>query len=451
VSADPTGWTARRQAAALAAGETTARALLEAHLERIDRDDGAVGAFWTLDAEGARAAADETDGRRRAGRARGLFDGVPIAIKDNIDVAGLPTTAGVAAYRGRMATRDAPATARVRAAGFVVLGKLAMHEGALGATTEAPGFGRCQNPLRLGFTPGGSSGGSGAAVAARFVPLALGTDTLGSVRIPAAYCGVFGFKPTAGLISRVGVVPLSTTLDTIGVVARDAWDAAMATAILAGEDAADPRSRSPPAGWKAEPSAGARMGGLRFGVPAALESIPIEEALVEALERAADLLRSGGATVVRVALDGWAPGAARRAGLLLAEAEAAVAHAALIDDPAAASIAFRSALSYGRVASSAKLVATLETLARARASARRALRDVDALLMPTAPQRAFPHGVAPPEDQADLTALASIAGLPAVAAPWPAGDGDLPASVQVVGRPFDEARLVAVAEALTVP
>lgn len=449
MSAAPTTWTARRQAAALASGEISAQTLVAAHLDRITREDGAIGAFWTIDAEGGHAAAEASDARRRAGRPLGPFDGVPIAVKDNIDVAGLPTTAGLAAYRDRVAMRDAPCVARLRAAGLVILGKLALHEGALGATTDTPGFGRCQNPLKIGLTPGGSSGGSGAAVAAGFVPWALGTDTLGSVRIPAAYCGVVGLKPSEGLVSRSGVVPLSTTLDTVGVLARDAADAVALAGLMAGEDIADPLSVPVPAGWSTEPRTPLALKSLRLGVPTAIGHVAVEPALLAALDEAVDRLRGAGATVVSLDISDWEPGATRRAGLLLAEAEGAVAHAALIDDASAASSAYRSALAYGRAASSTKLVAALDRLLRVRAGARRALRTVDALVLPTAPQRAFAHGAEAPDNQADLTALASVAGLPALAIPLTAPDGGLPASLQIVGRPFEEARLLAIAMALS--
>ena len=195
-------------------------------LANIARRDGAVQAVWHLDAAA------------RAGQ--GALAGVPVLVKDNVAVAGMPWTAGLAAFAARIAEVDAPCVAGLRAAGAIILGKVALHEGALGATTSAPR--RCDNPLAPGFTPGGSSGGSGAAVAAGFAALAIGTDTMGSVRIPAAYCGVVGFKPTAGLVGRSLVTPLSLTLDTVGMIARTVREAAAGLAAMVVPDADD-------AGW----------------------------------------------------------------------------------------------------------------------------------------------------------------------------------------------------------
>lgn len=397
--------------------------------EEIAAADAALGVFWHL--------APQPGGA-------GPLAGLTLAVKDNVDVAGMPTTAGLAAFAGRIATADAACVARLRAAGAAILGKVAMHEGALGATTDTPR--RCHNPLRPGFTPGGSSGGSGAAVAAGFADLAIGTDTMGSVRIPAAYCGVVGLKPSAGLVPRSGVVPLSPALDHVGLLARTPRLAARGLAAMVGDDPADPASRPAPAGWRAAPDAPLTIAGLRIGLPEPVLAAPMEAAIGEAWRAAADRLRDLGALVAPVPVPGWQPTPTRRAGLLLIEAEAAALHEALIDDPAAATAAFRAALDYGRRLNGVKLARALFALAEARAGIRRALDSCDAILMPTAPQRAFAHGTPAPADQADFTAIANIAGLPALALPWPA-EG-LPASVQLLGRRFAEALLVGLAEAL---
>ncbi len=438
---------AGEQARALAAGAATARGLLEACLERIEHRNPAVGAFWHVDSDGARAEADRSDARRRTGRALSPLDGLTLAVKDNIDVAGLPCTAGLAAFRDRIAEQDAPVVASARAAGLVILGKTAMDEGALGASGQAPGFPPCENPLRPGFTPGGSSSGSAAAVAAGFCALALGSDTMGSVRIPAACCGLVGLKPTAGLIPRTGVLPLSATLDCIGVLARDARDAAVLVSLLAGFDPEDLLSVEAPAGWRpglrdgsATPRTGYRVGVLDLGAFA-----PLDPAIGDAFVAACAALEAAGVAVTPIDIAGWRPAETRRAALLIAEAEASVAHAALIDQAAAASQSYRAALAFGRQASAAKLVAALEILRRAKSGVTRALGQVDAIILPTEPYRAFPHGQGAGARQGDFTTLASIAGLPALAVPWPASEGGLPASVQIITRPYEEARLVALA------
>lgn len=397
--------------------------------EEIAARDAALGVFWHLAPQPGSA---------------GPLGGLTLAVKDNVDVAGMPTTAGLAALAGRIAAQDAPCVAGLRAAGAAILGKVAMHEGALGATTDTPR--PCHNPLRPGFTPGGSSGGSGAAVAAGFADLAIGTDTMGSVRIPAAYCGVAGLKPTAGLVPRTGVVPLSPALDHVGMLARTARLAARGLEAMAAEDPADPASRPVPRGWRAVPEAPVTAGGLRIGLPEPVLAAPMEQAIRAAWEQAAQRLSDLGAVVAPVPVAAWQPTPTRRAGLLLIEAEAAALHEALIDDPAAATPAFRAALDYGRKLAAPRLARALFALAEARAGILRALDACDALLLPTAPQRAFAHGTPAPADQADFTAIANVAGLPALALPWPA-EG-LPASVQLLGRPFAEALLVGLAEAL---
>jgi aspartyl-tRNA(Asn)/glutamyl-tRNA(Gln) amidotransferase subunit A len=379
----------------------------------------------------------------------GPLAGLDLAVKDNIDVAFMPTTAGIAAYASRIPSSDAPVVARLRAAGMRILGKVAMHEGALGATTDTPRL--CHNPLRPGFTPGGSSGGSAAAVAAGLAPLALGTDTMGSVRIPAAYCGVVGLKPTAGLVPRTGVVPLSPRLDTVGPIATTPRLCALALDAMAGEDLADPASRPVPPGWSALPATPANPYSLRIALPQPVLDAPMEPVIRAAFEQAVARLRDLGARVTPAPTPGWDPGPTRRAGLLLIEAEAAALHEALIDDPAAATPPFRAALAYGRALTGIRLARALFRLEEARAAALRLLDAHDVALLPTAPQRAFPHDAPVPHDQADFTALANIAGLPALALPWPAGDGGLPCSVQLLGRPHAEAALVAIAEALTAP
>lgn len=397
------------------------------------------GVWWYVSPSPALA------GEGRGGGLRGLA----IAVKDNIDVAFMPTTAGLAALAGNIATHDAPAIAGLRARGVRILGKVAMHEGALGATTDTPRL--CHNPRRHGFTPGGSSGGSGAAVAAGDVPLAIGTDTMGSVRIPAAYCGVVGLKPTAGLVSRSGVVPLSPTLDTVGPLATTPRLCAEALQAMACEDARDPASRPAPRGWRAVPDAPPNPHGLRIALPRPVTAAPMEVPIRAAWEAAADRLRDLGAVVEPVDVPGWDPGTTRRAGLLLIEAEAAALHEALIDDPEAATPAFRSALDYGRKLGGIRLARALFRLAEARGAMLRVLDSFDAVLMPTAPQRAFAHGTPAPHDQADFCAIANIAGLPAIAIPRPAPDGDLPCSVQLLGHPWEEARIVGLAELLRPP
>jgi aspartyl-tRNA(Asn)/glutamyl-tRNA(Gln) amidotransferase subunit A len=195
-------------AADLTAGRVTSVGIVTAAPARIGAEDARIHAFITVDPEGALASARDSYARRAAGHTLVLLDGIPVALKDNIDVRAMPTTDGTAFFAARVAQADSEVAARLRAARAIILGKLNMHEGALGATTDNPFWGRCDNPALPGHTPGGSSGGSSggsaAAVAAGFVPIAIGTDTMGSVRIPAAYAGHWGLKPTPGRVPTGG-------------------------------------------------------------------------------------------------------------------------------------------------------------------------------------------------------------------------------------------------------
>lgn len=376
----------------------------------------------------------------------GPLAGLAAVVKDNLAVAGTPWTAGIAGRAGVIADRDATAVSRLRAAGASLLASTNMDEAALGAVTDNLTFGRCINPLRAGYTPGGSSGGSAAAVAAGFADLALGTDTLGSVRIPASYCGIAGIKPTYGLVGRSGLARLAPTLDTIGVLARDAgllWPSILA---LAGLDSGDKNTRRAPDAWEVRPKL--RLNGLVLGVPRQLDDVDLEPEVQAAFNRACDAVRALGATVTQIDLAGWEPRDASKAGLLIIEAEGAVELAHLLEVEGALSQNLRGLLTYGRDMPSAKLVWAYRQMQAVGDAMARAPGDVDAVFLPTTPQRAFPHGTRPPTNQADLTALANFSGCPAVALPVPVPGEDLPASVQLVGPRWSEARLTVLAEAL---
>jgi len=225
-----TDWTVATLARAIAARKISPVEATQEHLARIERLDGRIRAFITVDAEGALAAARALEAELIAGRSRGPLHGVPLAVKDLVDVAGAVTGAGSSKLAGNLAARDAEVVVRLRAAGAVVVGKTRTHEFAYGVLT--PGT---VNPWDETRIAGGSSGGSAAAVAAGLVPAAIGTDTAGSVRIPAACCGVVGFKPTVGRIPGEGVFEFSRTLDHVGVFAKSVRSAGLLAAILAGE------------------------------------------------------------------------------------------------------------------------------------------------------------------------------------------------------------------------
>jgi aspartyl-tRNA(Asn)/glutamyl-tRNA(Gln) amidotransferase subunit A len=287
----------------LAAGEVTATELVEACLARVEQVEGRVGAFVTVTAERARADAAAADAARAEGRLLGPLHGLPIGLKDNIDTAGIRTTHGSGHFLHNVPAEDAPAARRLREAGAVLVGKLTMHEYAYGATSQNEHTGICRNPWDLTRIPGGSSGGSGAAVAADEVIASLGTDTGGSVRIPGSVNGVVGLRPTFGRVPTRGIFPIAVTFDTCGPLARHAIDCARILSVIGGYDPADPTSEQHPA---EDVAAGIDRGidGLRVGVPRGFffeECDPEVEALVRA---GADQLAALGAKVEEIDLPG---------------------------------------------------------------------------------------------------------------------------------------------------
>lgn len=436
--------------AAMEAGELSAEALAAQTLSRIAETNGDWRIFTeTRDAGIVAREARLSDERRRNGKSLGKLDGIPVAVKDNIDVAGMVSYAGTRHDFGGPAARDAVAVARLRAAGAIVVGKLNMHEGALGATSDNPYWGRCENPAVPGHTPGGSSGGSGAAVAGGLVPITLGTDTMGSVRIPAAYCGVWGLKPTRGLVGNSGLKYLAWDLDSIGPIASGADDLAAAIEVMAGFDPEDPDSVAAPSNWSASSETPATLQGLTLGHVDAAALTDCEDAVLIAYEATLRHAERAGARLRAVTIEGWEPGRARRHGLLISEAQCgSLLRHATTSDPESFSEGFRKLLDYGRNAPAERLAQADWALRQVRLAFLRGMEGIDVLLMPTAPQRAFPHGSAAPANQADFTAIANFAGVPALAFPIASADGSAPASVQCVGRPFDEGLLLGVGDVL---
>lgn len=277
------------------AGELSAREAVEASLERIESRDGVLNSFISVRADEALAEAEALDGVDEPGP----LHGVPLAAKDVIDVAGARTTAASRILADNVVARDATTVARLRAAGAVVVGKTNTHEFAWGATTTSPHFGPARNPWNESRICGGSSGGSGAAVAAGLVPGALGTDTGGSVRIPACLCGVTGIRPSTGRVSNSGVFPVSWTFDTVGPLARTAEDCALLLGVVAGRDSADPTTVAAPVSPYAELLEGG-VAGLRIGVVAHLLEGAIDPRVAAAVESAIAELERLGAVVQSV-------------------------------------------------------------------------------------------------------------------------------------------------------
>ncbi|MDB5867056.1 MAG: Asp-tRNA(Asn)/Glu-tRNA(Gln) amidotransferase GatCAB subunit, partial [Betaproteobacteria bacterium] len=277
--------------------------LTQALLARIAAVDPKLNAFISVDGDAALAAARLAEKEIFGGRARGPLHGVPVGIKDIIDIAGLPTTCHSRVTAGHVAKEDAEVIRRLRSAGAIMLGKLSLHEFAIGGPSFDLPFPPARNPWNRGHHPGGSSSGSASALAAGFVPLALGTDTGGSVRNPAGACGIVGLKPTYGLVSRRGVFPLSFTLDHVGPMARSVGDIAMMLDAIAGHDAGDPGS-SPAPTHRFGSALERGLAGLRVGYVRRFheDDLPADAGMVAAIEDAARTLESEGARVRDVSL-----------------------------------------------------------------------------------------------------------------------------------------------------
>jgi aspartyl-tRNA(Asn)/glutamyl-tRNA(Gln) amidotransferase subunit A len=273
--------------------------LTEACLIRIDRHDRAINAFITVTRELALAAARDMEGELRRGRRRGPLHGIPIALKDNIDTAGIRTTAASGILKDRVPTEDAEVVTRLKKAGAVILGKLNLHEFALGGTSAVTYFGPVRNPWALDRVAGGSSGGSAAAVAADLCFGTLGTDTGGSIRIPASLCGIVGFKPTYGRVSNRGVIPMAWTLDHVGPMCKTVEDAALMMGAIAGYDVLDPTSVDAPV---ADYSRATRMetSKLRVGVARTPFFENLDPEVAKAVEAALDVVRTLTAGVIDV-------------------------------------------------------------------------------------------------------------------------------------------------------
>ncbi len=464
-------------AAAVRAGEVRARDVVDAHLDRIAAHEADVHAFNLVLADDARAAADRVDARVAAGEDPGPLAGVPVALKDNLCTRGVATTCSSRILDGWRPPYDATVVERLAAAGAVVVGKTNLDEFAMGSSTENSAFGPTRNPHDTSRVPGGSSGGSAAAVAAGFAAVALGSDTGGSIRQPAALCGTVGVKPTYGRVSRHGLIAFASSLDQIGPFTRTVADAALVTEVIGGHDPRDATSIPEPL-EPLVPSAGRGVQGLRIGlVTELLEGAEggLEAEVAARVREAAAALEAAGATVVPVSVPAAAYGLS--AYYLIAPAEAS-SNLARFDGvrfglreerptmgetydatrTAGFGAEVKRRIMLGTYAlSSGYYDAYYGKAQRVRTTILRdldaAYADVDALLSPASPCVAFPLG----DKTADplqmylndvCTIPSSLAGHPALSVPFGTGAHGLPVGVQVMAPALGEAVMLAVAGAL---
>jgi aspartyl-tRNA(Asn)/glutamyl-tRNA(Gln) amidotransferase subunit A len=481
VATEITRASAAELAHALDARELSSAEVVQAHLDRIAAVDGDVHAFLHVDAEGALAAAKEVDDRRAAGEDLHVLAGVPIAVKDVMATKGLPTTCGSKILQGWVPPYDATLVSRLRAARLPILGKTNMDEFAMGSSTEHSAYGPSHNPWDLERIPGGSGGGSSAAIAAYEAPLAIGTDTGGSIRQPAAVTGTVGVKPTYGGVSRYGLVALASSLDQAGPCTRTVLDAALLHSVIGGHDPMDSTSIDAPVPPVVEAARRADVSGLRVGIVKELGGEGYQAGVRTRFEESVTLLQDAGAEVVEVSCPHFDYALAAYYLILPSEASSNLAKFDAmryglrvlpdgVDHPSAEQVMAATrdagfgdevkrriilgtyALSsgyydayYGQAQKVRRLIA--DDFAAAFA-------QVDVLVSPTAPTTAFKIGDKIEDPMAmylnDIATIpANLAGVPGMSIPSGLADEDgLPAGIQVLAPAGRDERLYGVGAAL---
>lgn len=481
MSTDITRCSAAEIADALARREVSSVEVTQAHLDRIAAVDGDIHAFLHVDAEGALAAARKVDDRRAAGEELHVMAGVPSAVKDVMATKGLPTTCGSKILEGWVPPYDATVVSRLRAAGMPILGKTNMDEFAMGSSTEHSAYGPTRNPWDLDRIPGGSGGGSSAAVAAFEAPLAIGTDTGGSIRQPAAVTGTVGTKPTYGGVSRYGLVALASSLDQAGPCSRTVLDAALLHSVIGGHDPLDSTSIEAPAPPVVEAARRGDVKGVRIGIVKELGGEGYQPGVRARFEESVQLLVDAGAEVVEVSCPSFDFALAAYYLILPSEASSNLAKFDAmryglrvlpdgVDDPSAEQVMAATrdagfgdevkrriilgtyALSsgyYDAYYGQAQKVRTL--ISRDFASA---FGSVDVLVSPTAPTTAFRLGEKLDDPMAmylnDIATIpANLAGVPGMSLPSGVADEDgLPTGIQILAPATEDARLYRVGAVL---
>ena len=468
-------------ASLLATGDTSSVEVTQAHLDRIAEVDGEVHAFLHVDADAALATAADVDRRRAAGEELHVLAGVPIAVKDVVVTKGQPTTAGSRILEGWIPPYDATIVSRLRAAGLPILGKTNMDEFAMGSSTEHSAYGPTRNPWDLGRIPGGSGGGSAASLAAFEAPLAIGTDTGGSIRQPASVTGTVGVKPTYGGVSRYGLIAMASSLDQAGPCTRTVLDSALLHSLIGGHDVMDSTSLSAPVPPVVEAARRADVSGMRIGIIKELTGAGFQPGVQARFEEAVQHLVDAGAEVVEVSCSSFSYALAAYYLVMPSEVSSNLAKFDAmryglrvlpegIDDPSAEQVMAASrgagfgdevkrriilgtyALSsgyYDAYYGSAQKVRTL--IANDFAAA---FEQADVLVSPTSPTTAFPFGDKMNDPlsmymQDIATIPANLAGVPGMSLPSGLADEDgLPAGFQILAPSMKDERMYAVGAAL---
>lgn len=423
---------------------------VDATLARIEAVDPKLSAYITVFGEQARDVAKAAETMIAAGHDLGPLHGVPIALKDNVATKGQRTTAGSRILANWHPDADATVTSRLRRAGAIFTGKLNMHEFAWGGTSDNPHYGAVRNPWNPSRFPAGSSGGSGAAVAARMCFGAIGTDTGGSIRLPSAINGIVGIRPTYGRVSNHGIVPLAWSMDTAGPMARTVEDCALMFGAIAGHDAADPASaRVPTADYTVRLGDGVQ--GLRIGIVPGYFFHHLQPPVHAAVTAALKTLEQAGADVVEVDIRNIHGNISAQ--LTIESAEPSTYHQRwLRERPEDYGADVRTLLEVGEMLLATHYLQAQRYRSLLRSEFLDAFRRVDVFLCPTLPFTATPVGAmevvienGEPEDMLSAimqyTGVPSLTGLPALAVPCGFDPDGLPVGMQLIGRPFDEATL----------
>ena len=443
-------------ARALRERRVSAVELGEAALAAIERLNPKLNAFLLVTRERALERARLADRELAEGHDRGPLQGIPVALKDLFHMTGVATTGGSPLYAGLVPREDSTVVARLEAAGAVILGKLNLHELAYGITSDNPHFGAVRNPWNGAHSPGGSSGGSGAAVASEMVFAAMGTDTGGSIRIPASFCGTVGIKPTYGRVSRHGVLPLGYTLDHVGPLARTARDAAAVLHAIAGRDPKDDSSSARPV-TEYVPAEGCSIRGVKIGVPNNFYFDRVQEDVEASVRKAIARAEGLGAEVLPVTVPDMAAVNAAARVILLGEASA-VYHTEIAERRGEMGADVRALLDQGRLVAATDYINAQRLRRRMQAEFERLWDEVDCLMTPATPNAApaigetmLRFGGVEEDVRLASTRLVrgiNLLGLPALSLPCGLTRTGLPVGLQVIGPRFAEGRILRIAAAL---